>query len=136
MTNTELVLILKFYVPRRIFVHSPLLKVATSDHELALVIGHELSHLLNGHLESRNQLKYMIAMAQLLLMSLVDPTGIYTFIFDFATWRLSYYLEAAHSRANEEEADELGIQIAAKACYDTTKGAEIFRKFADIEGHK
>jgi predicted Zn-dependent protease len=37
-------------------------------------------------------------------------------------------LVAAKSRSHEIEADELGCEIAAMSCYDTKRGADVFRK--------
>lgn len=45
-------------------------------------------------------------------------------------------LLATHSRHNEEEADLLGIQVAAEACFDTEKGTRAFAKIADLEHHE
>ena len=38
---------------------------------------------------------------------------------------------ASFSRENESEADELGLKLAAMACYDTKKGAEVMKKMHD-----
>ena len=37
-------------------------------------------------------------------------------------------LSAAHSRDNEREADDMGVEIAARACFDTVAGAEVMKK--------
>merc|ERR1712048_920518 len=39
-------------------------------------------------------------------------------------------VSASVSREAEVEADQMGIKIAAMSCYDTSRGAEIFRKIA------
>jgi len=42
--------------PHRIFVHEGLLKECTpTDDELALILGHEISHLIYGHSEEDSQ---------------------------------------------------------------------------------
>ena len=46
------------------------------------------------------------------------------------------YQYVAYSRECECEADELGITLAARACYDTTKGANIFKKFDKVHQKK
>jgi len=38
---------------------------------------------------------------------------------------------AAFSRSHETEADELGCKLAAMACFDTRKGANVFRRMQD-----
>lgn len=42
-------------------------------------------------------------------------------------------LSAAHSRENEYQADELGMIIAARACYDTANGCQVIRKMHDYK---
>ena len=39
---------------------------------------------------------------------------------------------AAFSRSHETEADELGCRLAAMSCYDTRRGAEVFRKMQEV----
>jgi predicted Zn-dependent protease len=50
-------------------------------------------------------------------------TGVATFL---ASTRDA--LVAAKSRSHETEADELGCKIAAMSCFDTKRGAEVFRR--------
>jgi predicted Zn-dependent protease len=50
-------------------------------------------------------------------------TGVATFL---ASTRDA--LVAAKSRSHEIEADELGCKIAAMSCFDTKRGADVFRK--------
>ena len=42
-------------------------------------------------------------------------------------------LNAFESREHEQEADLLGIKIAAMACFDTRKGSEVFRRLYENE---
>ena len=41
--------------------------------------------------------------------------------------------ERVYSREHEVEADKLGIQLAAMACFDTRRGAEVFRRMMEME---
>ena len=66
---------------------------------------------------------------------MIDPSGLWSTLFDYLAAKLSSYMQAAHCRGSEEEADELGIQIAALACFDTTAGSSIFSKFAEADHH-
>jgi predicted Zn-dependent protease len=71
---------------------------------------------------------------QLLLMSLVDPAGISTFIFDVYLNKFREYIRAGYSRLHEQEADELGMQIAGQACFNIGSGVNVFKKLADLDG--
>jgi predicted Zn-dependent protease len=42
-------------------------------------------------------------------------------------------LVAAHSRSNETEADDIGCKLAAMSCYDTRRGAEVFRTMQEAD---
>jgi hypothetical protein len=65
--------------PRRIFINTGLIDtLQPTDAELALVLGHELSHLILKHTTYSNQLKAAMASAQLVLCALVDPTGFFS----------------------------------------------------------
>ena len=114
-------------LPQRIFVTTAMMdRYVRSDDEMALVLGHELSHLILGHVSDGITLDSLLRTVEILLLS-VDPTegalslGVMTLL---AVGRAA--LAAANSRESEAEADRMGIKIAAMACYDTRAGAEVF----------
>jgi Zn-dependent protease with chaperone function len=116
-------------LPQRFFVTTGLFeKFVENDDELAMVLGHEISHLIMGHLSHGNVLEFMFRGLEIAVLML-DPTngmislGIATFL---ASSRDA--LVAANSRSNETEADELGCKLAAMACYDTVRGCKVFLK--------
>lgn len=121
--------------PRRIFVLEGILDFC-SDDELGLVLSHEISHLLLGHTEDRVFKRLELAILQLILLSLVDPSGLLSLVFEFGTFVSSFSMDAAFSRHHEEEADSLGLLIATAACFNTSKGVEFFQKLSEIEGYQ
>jgi predicted Zn-dependent protease len=72
------------------------------------------------------------ARLQLIVLTYCDPIGFEAMLFDYLTGKIFEYLAASHSRHNEEMADELGIEITAMACFDTSKGINIFKKFGEL----
>lgn len=116
-------------LPSKIFIHQGLLEMVANDDELALIIGHELSHVILGHTEDTIPFNTLLLLGQLIVMTLVDPIGITSFIFDILVERLREFLTASYSRQHEEEADNLGIQIASLACFNVEKGSKVFQKF-------
>jgi len=115
-------------LPKRIFVTTSMLKEIYNDDELALVLGHEVSHLVLGHVSKENRFDKILITIEILLLSL-DPTeGFLSFAFLSGLATIRQGLKAARSRENEREADELGIKFAAMGCFDTKKAASVFRR--------
>jgi Zn-dependent protease with chaperone function len=118
-------------LPRRFFITSAMLDVATTADELGMVLGHEVSHLILGHVSQTNQVETILKTAEILLLSLDPTSGLLSLGVIGALAGLHQFLAAAHSRENEREADDLGVQLAARACFDTIKGTHVMRKMHD-----
>ena len=116
------------FVPRHIFITSGMLSIIANDDELALVLGHELSHMILGHNVEGNILDGILRAVEVLLLSIDPTTGLLSLgvIGFLATLRKA--LTARYSREQEKEADKMGIQLAAMACFDTFKAADVFRR--------
>jgi len=114
-------------LPQRIFVTTRMLEqFVKTDDEMALVLGHELSHLILGHVSNSNTLGTFLRTLEVLLLSL-DPTeGVLSLSFMSLLAGSRAALLAANSRDAEAEADALGIKLAAMGCYDTRAAAEVF----------
>lgn len=71
---------------------------------------------------------FLISMAQLAVIAVLDPTGMFSFAGEALMWTGAQLglIGAAFSRQNESQADELGLLIAARACYDTKKACLFF----------
>ena len=96
--------------------------------ELAFVLGHEISHLILGHVSEANRVETMLRTVEVLLLS-IDPTsGVLALFLIGGLAALRRALSAAHSRDNEREADDMGVEIASRACFDTIAGAEVMKK--------
>jgi hypothetical protein len=112
-------------LPHQIFITTSFFETyIESQDELALVLGHEISHLILGHSSARNSLETSIRTLEILLLSL-DPTdGLLSLAFMSAL----HSVGAIYSRENERSADELGIKLTAMACYDTRAASHVFYK--------
>jgi predicted Zn-dependent protease len=86
-----------------------------------------------GHASEGNNIDFMLRGLEIFILAL-DPTegllslGVATFL---ASTREA--LTAANSREHETEADELGVKLAAMACFNTVRGAEVFRKMHEFD---
>jgi Zn-dependent protease with chaperone function len=116
-------------LPRRIFVTTSLFETfIESQDELALVLGHEISHLILGHSSARNSLETSLRTLEILMLSL-DPTeGLLSLAIMGGLASLRSAIGALYSRDNERCADELGIRLTAMACYDTRAASHVFYK--------
>ncbi|KAL7531209.1 hypothetical protein ACHAXR_003900 [Thalassiosira sp. AJA248-18] len=116
-------------LPRRIFITTSLFEqFIESQDELALVLGHEISHLILGHSSDQNALQAGFRTVEILLLSL-DPTeGLLSLAFMTFLASVRNAIGAVYSRDNERCADELGIKLTAMACYDTRAAARVFYK--------
>ena len=115
--------------PHRIFVTTGLFdKFVDNQDELALVLGHEISHLICQHRTTSNFLQLSLRSIEILFLSL-DPTeGFLSLIVMGSLHYVRQAVESLFSRDHEIEADTMGIQIAAMACYDTKRASQVFYK--------
>jgi len=121
--------------PRKIFVFEGLIKrLNLTDDELAMIMGHELSHVILGHIEEQTPLSAIILGTQLVVMSMVDPLGLGSFFFDMFVSRLGTYVAASFSRQHESDADELGLLLTSLACFDIKAGANVHEKLSHFSG--
>jgi Zn-dependent protease with chaperone function len=120
--------------PRNIFVNEGLVTgLKITDDELALVLGHEMSHLLHGHMSERLTNAFVVNLVQLVLLNLLDPFGVSTIFAAGLLAKFASFEQASHSRHNETEADVTGLRIAALACFDTQSAPVVFGKLAEME---
>jgi len=119
-------------VPCTIFVTTSLLKTfTTNDDELALILGHEVSHLIHGHGSEAIDTETFLKTLEVLMLSL-DPTeGLLSVFIIGAISILHRFLSASYSQHHELEADEMGIALAARACFDTRRAPLTFKKMHD-----
>lgn len=116
-------------LPHRIFITTALFdKFIESQDELALVLGHEVSHLILGHSSEQNSFEAAFRTVEVLLLSL-DPTeGLLSLFFMSSLASIRNAIGALYSRDNERCADELGIKLTAMACFDTRSASNVMRK--------
>jgi len=118
-------------MPHSIFVTTAMMdQFIENDDELALVLGHELSHLILGHSTLKNTIASVLGVVEVLLLS-IDPTeGLISLSLLGGLGYLKKGIAAVHSRSHERDADVLGIELAARSCFDTHRAAYVFRKMA------
>jgi Zn-dependent protease with chaperone function len=115
-------------LPQHVFITTSILKLAETPDELAVVLGHEISHLILGHVSEKNMTETFLRTAEVLLLSMDPTVGVLSLFVITGLWSLRQMISAAHSREHETEADDLGLSLAARACFDTVAGCDVMRK--------
>ena len=100
-------------------------KIQPTDAELAAVIGHEISHALREH--SREQASQAVTEG-LVLESVGAAAGAPTGSLDLAKLALQVTFDLPNSREMEDEADRMGVELAARAGYDPRAAVSLWRK--------
>lgn len=110
-----------------------LTQLQPTDDELAMVIAHELAHQLHDHGSRTLQHGVEGALLQLLVLSLLDPTGLLELAVS-ATMQLgSYVSRRQFDRECEAEADATGLDIVTRACFDPVAAARMMSKFVELD---
>lgn len=107
-----------------------------TDDEIAQVMGHEISHALANHTAE----KMSMAMAsQIGLMGLVIALGDNKYggaILTGSSAAAAIAITLPNSRTAEEEADAIGIELAARAGYNPKAAVSLWQKMGEIGGKR
>ncbi|QHS10080.1 M48 family metallopeptidase [Sinimarinibacterium sp. NLF-5-8] len=108
----------------KIGVYTGLLKVATTQDQLAAVLGHEVGHVQAGHSAARvsNQM-----VAQLGVGILAGSTGISPEMIGMGA---NLLLVLPNSRGDESESDIIGQKLMAQAGFDPAQAVQLWNNMA------
>ena len=100
-------------------------KIAPTDDELAQVMAHEISHALAKHTAEKMSMQIATSVGVAAVGIASDNTGV---ALSGAALTAMLAVNLPNSRAAENEADRIGIEIAAKAGYDPAAAATLWQK--------
>lgn len=118
----------------KVGVYSGLIQLAENDAELAIVMGHEIGHVIARHGAERMSEALVIASVGALGSAVVEAKTedqqmrqLYEVAYSSGTTLLRVL---PHSRRNESEADRMGAIYAARAGYDPRAAISFWQKMA------
>ena len=100
-------------------------QIQPSDDELAQVMGHEISHALAKHSAEKMSVQIASSIGVAVVGIASDNTGV---ALTGAALTAMLAVNLPNSRAAENEADQIGIELAAKAGYDPKAAATLWDK--------
>lgn len=125
----------------KIMVYTGLIdQLKITDDELAAVMGHEISHALREHVReqmSRAKVQQMGLLGAAALVGLSTKSGdnaVKTLALGGAV--ASVALTLPNSRTAEHEADEIGLELAARAGYNPNAAVTLWQKMGALGGEK
>ena len=116
----------------RIMVYSGLIEsLDTTDAELATVIAHEVAHALREHTRERVSRAYA---QQLVLQGAAAVTGVSEGTANVANMIAEVTFQLPFSRDQESEADQIGLELMARAGYDPRAAVTLWNKMSAAAG--
>jgi len=117
----------------KIFVFTGILKTFSNIDQLAIVLSHEIAHAVLEHGVEQYSFTQLIDFAMIVALAaiwtIIPSNGIALVTSWFFNHLFNLSMQLPYSRKLETEADEVGLQLAAKACYDVR---EAYAYWADM----
>jgi len=116
----------------KIMVYSGLIdKLKLTDNELAMVLGHEMAHALREHPREQMSRAYAEMVGMRLLAAAAGLDRSQQKLMENVA---NLAVNLPYSRRDEREADEIGLELAARAGYDPRAALSLWRKMSTAGG--
>jgi metalloendopeptidase OMA1, mitochondrial len=111
-------------------VYTGLIPVAQNTDALAVVMGHEIAHALLRHGAQRMSQQKLTQIGQMAgAMSGMDPQQQ-----QMVMAAMGYGYLLPYARQHETQADEVGLMLAAAACYDPREAVPLWQRMSEAGG--
>lgn len=111
-------------------VYTGLLPITKNDNALAVVMGHEIAHALLRHGSQRMAQQKLVQMGQMAAgVSGIDPS-----VMSAIGAGVQYGVILPYGRNHETQADEVGLMLAAAACYDPEEAVPLWERMSELGG--
>ncbi|KAF9163625.1 hypothetical protein DFQ27_001101 [Actinomortierella ambigua] len=111
----------------KVFVFTGILPIAANEDGLATVLGHEVAHQLARHSAEKLSFAKLVMLAGIVISAVLDPS--------YTTQQLIMHfgMMLPFSRKCETEADEIGLQLMAQACFDPRESPKMWARMHKTE---
>ncbi|KAI5123023.1 hypothetical protein M0805_007644 [Coniferiporia weirii] len=109
-----------------IIVFTGILPVARDEQGLAAVLSHEIAHVVARHVSEKLS-------SMLVFKFVVNVLGVLGLDPGFGSLLMEYLYSLPNSRTQELEADKIGLQLAARACFDPRGAPAMQARLLDLE---
>ncbi|KAG8334190.1 metalloendopeptidase [Homalodisca vitripennis] len=114
-----------------IFIFTGMLAAVSNEDQLAAIIAHEMSHALLSHsaeAASKTHLLEMLMLLPIVALWTLLPDSIAISSHYFTEYISTILFKLPFSRSLETEADTVGLEMVARACYDPRQASVFWRK--------
>jgi len=117
-----------------IFVFKGMLDLCENDDQLGIILGHEMAHTVLGHTAEKLTLISFLQMVLLVpmavLWAMMPNDGVALVANWFIDKVIHLLVDLPFSRDMENEADQVGLVMAAKACFDVREAPALWGRMA------
>ncbi len=117
-------------------VYTGLIPVAQNNDAMAVVMGHEIAHALLRHGSQRMAQQKLVQMGQMaagVAIGDMDPNQ-QQMVMSALGAGTQYGLALPFGRSHETQADEVGLMLAAAACYNPKEAIPLWERMSQLNG--
>lgn len=117
-------------------VYTGLIPVTRNDDAMAVVMGHEIAHALLRHGSQRMAQQKLVQVGQVaagIAVGNMDPQQQQMMMAALGAGA-QYGLVLPYGRKHETQADEVGLMLAAAACYDPREAIPLWQRMSQLNG--
>lgn len=120
-----------------IYLHTGILGRIRNEAQLAMLLGHEITHSTHRHMYLEFEHKYAStgAYSYISVLSVLGGGNIHRLV-EGLSRLVTLAAVSGYSRAKEEESDQVGLTLMAQAGYDPREGAKMFQRMLDATARK